>query len=383
MTGYAEHWSLVRLAPAKIAVHASVLTALVGGVAGYSALDKSVTLVVNGEERTVHSFGGTVGDVLADEDVVVGARDAVAPAPSSDLRDGTRISVRHARLLTLDVDGKARAVWTTASTVGEALDEVGVRGDGVYLSASRSRRIGTDGLELDVRTPRKVTIVADGRRTPHTTTAATVRAALAEAEVKVGDRDKVSADLTGFPTSGQVIRIQRIDVRKVVRNRTVPFDTVERRSDDVYEGETDVARDGRAGRLRRTWSLTFTDGRKTAQRLLKQTVTRKPVDRVVLVGTKERPKPAASSSSSASSAAAPTSDGLNWAALARCESGGNPRAVNPAGYYGLYQFSIGTWRGVGGSGRPDQASASEQTARAQMLYKRGGRSPWPHCGRHL
>jgi hypothetical protein len=28
---------------------------------------------------------------------------------------------------------------------------------------------------------------------------------------------------------------------------------------------------------------------------------------------------------------------LNWRALARCESGGNPRAVNPAGYYGLYQ----------------------------------------------
>ncbi|NHC13773.1 transglycosylase SLT domain-containing protein [Motilibacter sp. E257] len=76
-------------------------------------------------------------------------------------------------------------------------------------------------------------------------------------------------------------------------------------------------------------------------------------------------------------------DGLNWSALARCESGGNPRAVNPAGYYGLYQFSVGTWRGVGGSGLPHRASAQEQTYRAQLLYKRSGSRPWPHCGKFL
>jgi len=74
---------------------------------------------------------------------------------------------------------------------------------------------------------------------------------------------------------------------------------------------------------------------------------------------------------------------LNWRALARCESSGNPRAVNPAGYYGLYQFDLGTWRSVGGSGVPTAASAGEQTYRAKLLYKQRGRSPWPNCGRLL
>jgi hypothetical protein len=74
---------------------------------------------------------------------------------------------------------------------------------------------------------------------------------------------------------------------------------------------------------------------------------------------------------------------LNWRALARCESGGNPRAVNPAGYYGLYQFSPSTWRSVGGSGLPSRASAGEQTRRAQILFRRAGSSPWPNCGHHL
>jgi hypothetical protein len=74
---------------------------------------------------------------------------------------------------------------------------------------------------------------------------------------------------------------------------------------------------------------------------------------------------------------------LNWAALAQCESGGNPRAVNPAGYYGLYQFSPATWRSVGGRGLPSRASAGEQSRRAQTLYRRSGAGPWPNCGRHL
>jgi hypothetical protein len=75
--------------------------------------------------------------------------------------------------------------------------------------------------------------------------------------------------------------------------------------------------------------------------------------------------------------------GLNWPALARCESGGNPRAVNPHGYYGLYQFSRGTWRSVGGRGLPSHASRHEQTVRAQILYRRAGSRPWPSCGHHL
>jgi hypothetical protein len=77
-------------------------------------------------------------------------------------------------------------------------------------------------------------------------------------------------------------------------------------------------------------------------------------------------------------------DGLDWGALARCESGGNPRAVSPNGlYHGLYQFDRGTWQGVGGSGVASQASADEQTYRAKLLYSKRGRSPWPHCGRYL
>jgi soluble lytic murein transglycosylase-like protein len=67
-------------------------------------------------------------------------------------------------------------------------------------------------------------------------------------------------------------------------------------------------------------------------------------------------------------------------AIAACESGGDPTAVNPAGYYGKYQFDTGTWASVGGSGNPAEASEAEQDYRASLLYSRVGASPWPACG---
>ena len=68
-------------------------------------------------------------------------------------------------------------------------------------------------------------------------------------------------------------------------------------------------------------------------------------------------------------------------AIAACESGGNPKTDTGNGFYGKYQFSLETWRAVGGTGNPARASEAEQNRRAEILYARAGASPWPVCGR--
>lgn len=61
--------------------------------------------------------------------------------------------------------------------------------------------------------------------------------------------------------------------------------------------------------------------------------------------------------------------------IARCESSGNPRATNGT-HFGLFQFDLGTWASVGGSGNPMDASVSEQYMRAQILLNERGTQPW-------
>jgi hypothetical protein len=88
----------------------------------------------------------------------------------------------------------------------------------------------------------------------------------------------------------------------------------------------------------------------------------------------------ATAAPTAAAAGAPAAGG-HLASIAQCESGGNPGAVSADGQYkGLYQFDDQTWQSVGGSGSANQASAAEQTMRAQTLMNQRGSNPWPVCG---
>jgi hypothetical protein len=66
--------------------------------------------------------------------------------------------------------------------------------------------------------------------------------------------------------------------------------------------------------------------------------------------------------------------------IAECESGGDPTAVSAGGTYrGKYQFSVETWRALGGQGDPADAAEAVQDRIALKLYRRSGTSAWPNC----
>ena len=364
--------SLLRTLP-TIALQVGVVLALVAGTTAFVALDKRVTISVDGHQQQVRSFARNVGDLLDSENVPYDlAHDLVTPAPSSSLADGETVQVRYGRPVLLTVDGETRTVWTTGRTVSQALMLLGVRSDGAYVSASRSRRIGRGGMALDVRMPHHLTFLADGTRHEVTTTATTVRSAMAEAGVELREQDRVSADLSARPYAEQVVGLTRVDGKKAVEERPIKFDTEKRKSNDLYQGTTKILKEGKVGIEVRTFRETYLDGKLDSRQLVSTRVTEEPVTEVLLVGTKKLPNNA------------PAADGLNWAALANCESSGNPQAYNPAGpFYGLYQFMESTWHAVGGVGLPTDASSSEQTYRAQILYNRSGAGQWPVCGHYL
>src|SRR4051794_751317 len=88
----------------------------------------------------------------------------------------------------------------------------------------------------------------------------------------------------------------------------------------------------------------------------------------------------------AGAALAPAAHAANaddFARLRTCESGGNYQANTGNGFYGAYQFDLGTWHGLGYSGRPSEAAPSTQDAAARQLQSQRGWSPWPACSRKL
>lgn len=364
----------------RIGAQAAVLTAVVGGTVLYANQDTEVNLTLDGRTALVSADADTVGELLAARGIRLGERDVVAPAAGTAIEDGDGVVVRYARQLDVTVDGSAQTYWTTELTVDAALKAIGIRADGARLSASRSLPLGRQGLSITVTTPKQVTIAADGKTERVTTTAPTVGDLLTEQGITVRPADKLSV-LTSAPTvKGLVVALTRIDTRTVTKTERVAFTTKKVSDATMFKGDTKVVTPGKAGTRKVTYLVTLADGKVVGRKAVSTTAGAKAVTQVVKVGTKAKPKVPASGGGGSVGGGV---DSLNWAALAQCESGGNPRAVNAAGYYGLYQFSLSTWRAMGGSGNPIDNSSAEQTYRAKILYKRAGAGQWPHCGPRL
>jgi uncharacterized protein YabE (DUF348 family) len=365
------------------------LTLLAATAVTVAVLDRTVTLDVDGETQQVSFFGTEVTDALAAADLEVGERDFVSPGVGESVADGGTVTVRFGREFTVAVDGEEQAYWTTALTVDEAISALGLRFEGAALSASRSTPIGRDGLAIEVTTPKDVVVVTSAGEQAFTSTSRTVGDVLAEAGIGVDGDDRVDPAVDTAVTDGLRIAYTKVEVVPVEETVAIEAPTRTVETDDLYVGETDVVQEGSDGVETVTFRVTLVDGVEESREEIDRTVTTEPVERVVEEGTKPRPA-AASPSGGAVSAAAPSPnvggdvDSLNWAALAACESGGNPTIVSSNGlYHGLYQFDAGTWQSVGGSGVASQAPASEQTYRAKLLYQSRGAAPWPSCGSRL
>ena len=378
------------LASRKLAAVAATLIFLTtaGAGVGYATLVKDITLTVDGEATEVRGMHATVADVLASENIEIGEHDVVQPGPSTEVRDGQNVVVRYGRELKVNVDGEVTSYWTTATTLDAAIRDLGLRVEGADLSASRSQSLGREGLSLTVTMPKDVTLTADGETSALSTTESTVGDVLAANGIELGSRDAVEPAADTAVTAGLDIVVKRIKVETKTESRPVAFETVERKSSDLFTGEKKTDTKGVAGTMSVTTRYTWIDGELTGSKVLETEVTKAPVNEVVLVGTKARPSAPSTSSSSSSSApsAGNTSGaGLNlaneamWDRIAQCESGQRWNINTGNGYYGGLQFNTQTWLSVGGDDfapRADLATRAEQITVANRLYAQRGLQPW-------
>jgi uncharacterized protein YabE (DUF348 family) len=354
---------------------ALLVPALVAGGAVAASAHKSVELDMDGEVRTVSTWAGSVDGLLEAEGIELGEHDELAPGADTALTDGSVVVVRIAEPIEILIDGKPTTIWTTADSAAEVLEDLRASGrEGSLVASSRSN--GRDVLSLPLAIGQDVTIQVDGTETTRTFDGVTtLRGALTEFGVTLSDTDEIA--ITAGDGGSVLVKVTRIVHAERTEVQAIPFETETRTTGDLYKGESRVIQAGTAGSRTIVYDIVTVDGEETETVEVSNTVTAEPVTRIVESGTKARPV------ASSSSAGGTVPDGV-WGALAQCESGGNPTIVSANGlYYGLYQFSLGTWAAVGGSGLPSQASVAEQTMRAQILQARAGWGQWPACAAKL
>ena len=371
----------------RAAVVAALLTVAGGGAAAL-AMDREVTVDVDGEERTVHTFAGDVGGALAAAGVEVRPQDRVSPALPEEIADGARIVVEHARSLTISEGGTERQVWTTADVVQDALADLGLSASSVQMSAAPDAPIPLDGLALSLNVARSVTLVdGAGAPVPLTTTASTVGALLAERGIVLGPEDVALPGPAAALAEGTAVQIVRNSAAESVEVREIPQPEQVVEDPDMPRGEREVVDPGRPGVQTAVVRVLTQNGAEVGREQVRAGASTPPAPRIVRVGTNDEVEEEAAEVRTASSSAPAVSDGGVWDRLVQCEATGNWAINTGNGYYGGLQFDRSTWNAYGGdeyAALPHQASREEQIAVATRVRDdRGGYGAWPACSRKL
>jgi resuscitation-promoting factor RpfB len=353
----------------QLSLFAVVLIGLVGGSLAFFLAQKSVTLTVDGQVQTVGTYASTVAEMLDEEGLEPAEHDVLLPHAEQALADGDAVVLSRARPLELTVDGVSRDVFVTALSVDEALEQLGLRTEGLVLSASRSERLPLQGMELTITTPKEIVLVADGQERLVSTTAATAGDLLAEQGIALSETDRTSLYLAQGLLNRMRLQVYRVQVSEVSETTAIKAERVETPDPNAVKGDEKVTKPGVDGEQVTTYRVTVVDGVETARETLTTSVTREPVATEVAVGTKAAPVVAG---------------GGVWDLLAKCEAGGNWAINTGNGYYGGLQFNAGTWRAYGGQGMPHQNSREQQIAIGEkVVAASGGFGAWPGCASKL
>ncbi|QUR68693.1 DUF348 domain-containing protein [Mycobacterium spongiae] len=345
-----------------------VALAFAGGYA--VSASKTVTLTIDGTAMRVTTMKSRVIDIVQENGFSVGERDDLYPAAGVRVHDADNIVLRRSRPLQISLDGRdVKEVWTTASTVDEALAQLAMT-DTAPAAASRGSRVPLSGMALPVVSAKTVQINDGGAVRMVHLPAPNVAGLLRAAGVPLLQNDQVVPSATAVIVDGMQIQVTRNRIERVTER--MPLAPGERHVEDP---EMNVSRrvvedPGTPGTQDVTFAVARVNGVEVGRLPVSNVVLTPAREAVVRVGTKP------------GTDIPPVTDGSIWDAIAGCEAGGNWAINTGNGYYGGVQFDQGTWVANGGlryAPRADLATREEQIAIAEVTRQRQGWGAWPVC----
>ncbi|MBI5735062.1 MAG: transglycosylase family protein [Mycolicibacterium neoaurum] len=357
----------------RLLVGALLLTLVFAGAVAVTS-HKTVTLTVDGTELTVATMKSRVIDVVEENGYTVGERDDLYPAADAAVADTDAIVLRRSRPLQISLDGRGTTeVWTTASTVQEALAQLSMT-DTAPAAASRGSRLPLAGMSLPVVSAKTVQLNDGGTLRTVRLAAPTVGALLEAAGAPLQQRDTVVPAPSAPVVDGMRIDVTRIRIEKVTAQ--VPLPPPSNRIEDptLNQSRRIVEDPGTPGLQDVTFAIAEVNGVETGRLPVANVVVQPARQAVLRVGTKPGTE------------VPPVTNGHTWDALAGCESGGNWAINTGNGYFGGVQFDQNTWERQGGlryAQRADLATREEQIAIAEVTRARQGWGAWPTCSARL
>ncbi|MBD9048137.1 MAG: DUF348 domain-containing protein [Ruminococcus sp.] len=191
-----------------------------------------------------------------------------------------------ANTITINNCGEEQTISLAKGTVEEALNRTGITlaenqsvtpslntvitGDmNIYVYNSKNIKLTTNGTEMTVKAPE-----------------GTVENALNILGYEITDDDILNVDKNAQIEDDMKITLKKVTYVDEKSTEKISYKTVERDSDDIMTGESEVSQKGVDGEKEVTKRCKYIDGKYDSTKLIDEKVTKEPVNKIVLNGTK-------------------------------------------------------------------------------------------------
>ncbi|MGQ9803801.1 MAG: ubiquitin-like domain-containing protein [Anaerolineae bacterium] len=323
---------------------------LVGGLAATYKEDAiPITLVVDGAARQIRTHQQTVGALLLDVGLTLRPEDILEPASETPLRPGMTVKVSRARPVTIQADGRTWTVWTHAATADRILAEndislhpadrvtisscdsvadvpacsgewlvqvtravpvflhengrtfsfdtaastVGQALEGIGLALYRADRIRPDlgqpvsaGMHIYLERSRPVTVLVDGKTIRTRTHRGGVGEVLADLGIVLVGQDYTNPPPDTPLGEETVVQVVRVAEAFVVQQEPIPYSVRWQPDPELEIDHRRLLQEGVAGVLQRRWRVRYENGAEVARTLEDEYVAVPPTEKIIGYGTK-------------------------------------------------------------------------------------------------
>lgn len=366
------HNRIIRAVGVSLAGVFAMVFALLPYTPSHASNDRVITIHYDGIEQTVVTDAPSVQEVLKRANIGVDKADLVEPALNTQLSAPSySVNIYRARPVTV-VDGDVRSTvvtpHTSAAKIAEAAKLSLYPEDLTELTRTNDFLVDGAGLKLTIRRATPLTMVLYGKQQDVRTQAKTVAELMTEKAITLGANDGTSIPTTTPITLGMRLEFWRNGVQTITEEQAIAFSTEFIRDTDQPVGFKQIQTAGVAGKKMVTYEVTLRNGQELDRKEIQSVVVQQPSKQVEVIGVQLG------------------FSGAFQDALARlrgCEAGGRYDRNSGNGYFGAYQFDIGTWGGYMGYARADLAPPEVQDKKTYETYLRRGWSPWPGCTKKL
>ncbi|WNF37091.1 ubiquitin-like domain-containing protein [Bacillaceae bacterium IKA-2] len=272
-----------------------ILLVGVGSFMAYELTKTSVTLVIEGEERSQKTHAKTVDELMLENNIVVGEHDYIEPSLDSKLTDNLSVEWLSAQLVFFTKDGEKGPAWTTANTVEDFLEELNLEiREYDEITPSLDSALVED-MQITFESAFAVTLLSDNIEKEVWTVSTTVADFLAREKVILGELDRVEPTNEKIVKANTDINVIRVEKVTDVVEEATNFATVTKNDNSLTSGTEQEVQQGQKGKVAKHYQVIYENGDEVSRELLKTELVSDSKDRIVAVGTKQ-PTPTVSRS---------------------------------------------------------------------------------------